>query len=174
MKNNTESLDLFKLEQRWFLRLSGSKWFTLIAIILLMLVNVMVFICYSPSAFQRFGSFNVGFGVALLVLSSARIRRLERQLTLQNFALFTYEISRLSSEVLELRDGGHPPDSREAFNKEAVFGNHVEFDFESAQRLQKAAGRIKEEVRLALIVELLLILFGTIQWGYGDLISIYI
>jgi hypothetical protein len=166
--NMAESMDLHNEKQSWLRRMVESHRFAHIILFLILLGNVAASIFCTALLFQRLGSLNVGVGILLLALAAGRLQRLERQRTLGDFGMLSYEISRLSGEVSDLKNGLAPADSPQAKNQNAAFGNHEEFDYNMAKQNNENVLTHRREVRLARILEIILIVCGTIQWGFGD------
>jgi hypothetical protein len=174
MKNLEENCRISEQGQSQFLQIVESRWFAILLMGFTALSNIVVAVTFEPPLFQRLGSLNVAVGVFLLILSGNRLRRLERQRTLYDLGMLVYEISRLSSDLSEMKDGGYPTDSRDALNKNSAFGDSLDFDYQQAMRSEKAVSDCKREARFSFVIEIVFVLVGTIQWGFGDLALNYL
>lgn len=170
MNNNVEGMYLHNGTQNWLSRNLDSQRYTYILISFILLGNVAASILCTASLFQRLGSLNVGVGLLLLALAAGRLQRLERQRTLGDFGILSYEILRLSIEISDLKNGVPPANSPQAKNQATAFGEHKDFDYDMALRNKERVLKHKREVRQARILEFILIVGGTIQWGFGDIV----
>jgi hypothetical protein len=115
-----------------------------------------------------------GWGAEQLILATNRARRIERMHLLGNFGIISYELSRLSNEISQLKVGPYAAGTAEFENSKSAFGSSSELDYIATQNSKKQMVDYSAELKIINILDMSLIFLGTMQWGFGDVLLQYI